>query len=341
MAGANSLGSGGSARPLLARCDTCVGRSVCARSGGRRSEYPACHRAVQRTALGRLAALIARCGEQHGIERARRDGLIELVSAQHRADRERWSEILEFSVARAGSAERMLRFSYAFPGFRSEPSAAARFVAGLSALYCVEERTVLERGLELSAHSSVELVLVGLEDAGSAGFRLKLYLQFRDDAGVETHSLASEWLGWPVLAARFAGRRLHMVGIDAGARGVSGAKLYFAVEGAEIPTLGGPCHALLAELGRLRIESLRDALVVHRMRSRDDDLVETPAQLDFGLAANEAPWRLLERLPSLAPLRPHFLEQLARDFRLAVRRLSLSLASEPGMTAYYVLAEEE
>src|SRR3954471_13595103 len=83
---------------LLARCDTCADRARCRASGGRRAEYPRCHRPVRRTHLGRLAELLCRCADREGIARSRRDALVELVLEKLGCDRERWSEIMELSI---------------------------------------------------------------------------------------------------------------------------------------------------------------------------------------------------------------------------------------------------
>lgn len=325
---------------LRARCDTCVRRDDCA-TAGVLSEYPACHRPIRRTKLPRLAALLRACADHHRIDPRRRDAVIDAIVEHHARDREHYSEIVELSAARAGTDELLFRFSYGFPGFRRDPGHAASFGHALASLYGDACTRALEHCLELAESAAVTMPLMGLEERASGAFRFKLYLQLAPDAGEDALALASRWSGGEDWTHRFAGRSLHMVGMDVSTTGISGAKLYFDASPLALDAPWLARSGLVADLRAAGLAELEDALAIHVFRGAADPAGDTPSRLDFGLARNEVPWGAMRTLPRFRAAGPRALAALGKMYRLAIRRLSVAVAGDDGMTAYYVLAEHD
>jgi DNA repair photolyase len=132
-----------------------------------------------------------------------------------------------------------------------------------------------------------------------------------------------------------------MVGVDVGPDGVSGAKLYFTAEPLSLDAAWRAGSPIVQDLRAAGLTALRDALVIHRLGGGEDAGRGAPPEVDFGLARNEIPWRVLRALPAFAAARPRGLDALEARFRLAVRRISFSPRRADTLTAYYVLAEHD
>ena len=169
------------------------------------------------------------------------------------------------------------------------------------------------------------LPLVGIAYDGADAWRLKIYLQFHDDAGDAAWRIARRLVGRADLHRLFAGQRLHLLGIDLGPHGIAGAKLYVRhpeVAIRDVSHLAGPVTLLddLAAAGRTH---LRNLLVIHRLRRPDDPALATPAEVDFALGENELLWDDLETTAALRALRGPSapVTELAAEFGIAVRRV--------------------
>lgn len=238
---------------------------------------------------------------------------------RHRDDRERFAEIFEPSVSVDAEVHRY-RLSYSFPGHRADPSARDALLA--MAAPFGRARETFARLLAGAADERVSHVLFGLAWDGAARFRAKLYFQLADAAP-------------PAARAAFAARVLsvqpaalppgpvHLLAVDHGALGVTGARVY--VERA--PVEG-------ARLGDARLGPLREALDVHRMTG-PGGVGAAPSDVDFGLAASGRTWPELRGAPALRALA----EALAPPVPFAVRRVSVGEGGRA--TAYFVVTAEE
>jgi DNA repair photolyase len=328
------------ATPLGARCDVCAERAACA-PVGRRPDYPSCHRPIRRTRLDRLAELLAACAAPHGLDPRRFDALRALLLERHAVDRGRYSEVFELSASRSRGEEHLFRFSYALPDFREAPGQALSLARAIGSLYGEPALRLFERGLALAEDPAVVLPLLGLEDDGAGRFRAKIYLQFADDAGEQALSLAGRLFGAVGWEERFAGRRLHLIGVDAGPHGLVGAKLYFNASPLRLDEAWLSSSGLFAELRAVGVEALTDALAIHRFASPDDPRGDAPTEIDFGLGSNELPWSMIRALPGFAKARTGGLDALESAYQLGVRRLSIEAASDDKLTSYYILGEHE
>jgi hypothetical protein len=298
-----------------------------------------------------------------------------LLSAFAR-DRERFSDIFEasFSIAAAGAdlaasgglegradlaaraepaplVEHAYRFSYAFPGFRAEiaqagaqPAAhAASAALAIMGPFGATVTAATRRLLRAATDPAVEQPLVGIAwDRGGAP-RHKVYLQFRDGA-FGAAALAERVLGIDGLAKRVEGARLHMLGVDLGRDGLTGAKLYVLHPSAG-PGDGAFGAALAAALGPIGGgRAIRNALAIHRItQDSAAGTLPPPSDADLGLAENDLVWDDVARAPNLADLlgRSRVAAALLSRFSIGARRLSIGLGAAPRLTVYYGLREVE
>ena len=327
-------------RALGARCDVCAQREACAPEG-RRPDYPSCHRPIRRTRLDRLAELLRACASPHDLDPLRLDALTALLVDRHALDRDHYSEVFALSASRSRGQEHLFRFSYALPDFREAPGRALALARGIGGLYGEAALRLFEHGLALAEDPAVMLPLLGLEDDGAGRFRAKISLQFADGAGAAALSIAERLFGATGWEERFAGRRLHMIGVDAGPHGLVGAKLYFDASPLRLDASWLASSGLVADLRAAGVEALTDALAIHRFASADDPRGEIATEVDFGLASNELPWSVIRALPRFASAAPATLAALESAYHLGVRRLSIEAASDDKLTSYYILAEHE
>jgi hypothetical protein len=282
-------------------------------------------------------------------------------------DREIYSDVLEASFAVGPRGEHAYRFSYAFPGFRGAPASAtsaslaspSSAAAIASALACAAPFgpaivSATRRLLRAAIDPAVEQPLIGLAWDRAGAPRHKVYLQFRDAAGPAAAALAERVLGMPGLARTIGGARLHMLGVDFGANGLTGAKLYIAhesvtaTEPAPAPSAPAPARLDIASaLGRALPAGrrARNVLAVHRLTSTDDLASGLPpaSDVDFGFSDNALAWEEIAAAPSIAAIlaRSRVCARLFSDFRIGVRRLSVATTFAPGFTVYYALREVE
>ncbi len=264
--------------------------------------------------------------------------------------------MLEASFAMGPRGEHAYRFpSYASPGFRGAPPSSSAAVA--SALACAAPFgpavvAATRRLLRAATDPAVEQPLVGLAWDRAGAPRHKVYLQFRDAAGPAAAALSERnVLGMPGLAARIGDARLHMLGVDFSAGGLTGAKLYIAHESvtASEPAAAAPAAPLDIASALSRAlpagRRVRNVLAVHRLGSNDGASAGLPpaSDADFGLADNDLAWDALARAPTLASIlaRSRVPSSLFSGFRLGVRRLSIGTGFAPGVTVYYALREVE
>lgn len=255
--------------------------------------------------------------------------LTDAVLARFSSDRREYSDILEWSLCEDTNGIDLARFSYAFPGYGRTPREITHAVVSWSEGVGAAAGRAARSVMRAARHAAVEQVLVGYAHGAGAPSRAKLYLQFRSTAGKAALQLAHAVLGTnrPTQSDRLP---LHLMGLDVGAGGLAGAKLYF-VERERGPRFGAwPTP-------------LENTLRIHRLRGPDDPGFETPSEIDFSLPENDLTWTELANTPLLAPfaLARRRLEELGAAFRLRVRRVSLSLGGSPKLNVYYVLDEVE
>jgi len=296
------------------------------------------------TDLARLAELEAWWRRAHGISDPRVARLAALVRDRFRITRLRFSDAFEASVSVDPRGAHYYRYSYAFPEVSYDRRGALKALARCLQAFDADCVRVAEPALRVAADPKlVDLPLLGVACDGRDRYRLKVYLQFRDDASALALEASERLVG--TTSPRPPGATLHMLGLDLGPTGLVGAKWYWCLP--RVPTrdaaspLGPvPLFARLAERG---VEALRDVLLVYRTAPGLATAERLPDDVDFPLARNELLWRdvapLLQGpdgLPLADPLAP-----LEASFRLAARRVSLSVASQDRTTVYYVLAEKD
>jgi hypothetical protein len=254
--------------------------------------------------------------------------LTEAVLDRFRSDTLRFSDILEWSLSADAHAVDTARFSYAFPNYlRARGEVERTVIAWADALGPAVARAARSL-LRAARHPAVEQVLIGYAGGGPAA-RTKLYLQFAREAGPEALSLARGVLGID-RSTKSDMLPLHLLGLDVGASGLAGAKLYF-VE-AEHPARPG-CWP------RPLVNSLR----IHRLRAPDDPGFASASEIDFGLTENALAWDEVRSWPAALASSPGLdrFERLSARFRLRPRRVSLALDGPAKLNLYYVLDEAQ
>lgn len=238
-----------------------------------------------------------------------------------------YSEVFEPSFSIDDDGVHLLRFSYGFPGFCDRPEQVLDRLRHLCAAFGETTAAHVDRLRPALRHTCVEQPLFGLAYDSPASWRVKVYLQFRDDAGDTAVDLAGAIVGRRDIGDAAAGTPLHLLGLDLHERGLAGAKLYFLHRSIAVEDVG-PMPAIA---GLSRLENL---LRIHRMRCADDPELSQPAEIDFALADNGL-------LPDqVAPLLSgDSYETLVSRFPIALRRISLALGDSGKTNGYYVLTE--
>ncbi len=323
------------------RCATCGNQSRCRMRRPVRDVYPRCHRPLLGTSLHRVADLLAWWNCFHGCGGdSRLEELQWAILTRLATDRMRFSEVFEPSCSQDSGGWHFWRFSYAFPGFHSDPDSASRDLLEVCRPFGEELRDLVRMLLSAVLEPPVCQPLVGVAYNTPASWRIKLYFQFRDDAGDEPLRIASRLTGRTDLRRLFRKRSLHLVGIDLGPRGIVAAKLYFLqaqVPSHDVPRIAGPVE-LIAYLAEAGLHQVRNLLVIHRMQRYDDPDLERPVEVDFALQDNDLCW---EDLAGSRTLRAALgggnpLATLESAFPMAVRRVSVSVGRTEKLTVYYV-----
>lgn len=257
-------------------------------------------------------------------------GLSEAVLDRFRADTLRFSDILEWSLCADEHSVDTARFSYAFPNYLHARGEVERTVIAWADAQGGAVARAARSLLRAARCPAVEQVLIGYAGGGPAAApRTKFYLQFARGAGPEALSLARAVLGVdrPTESDELP---LHLLGLDIGASGLAGAKLYF-VE-AEHPARPGAWPRAL-------VNTLR----IHRLRGPDDPGFASATELDFSLTDNALEWDELRSWPAALASSPGLqrFEHLSTRFRLRPRRVSLALSGPAKLNLYYVLDEAE
>lgn len=254
--------------------------------------------------------------------------LLDVLFARFAQDRRRFSDILEWSLSGDEHHVQAARFSYAFPAYIHEREAATRTVLECFSEFGPTPLRAAKSVLRAAISPHVEQILIGYARSSEPdSWRAKLYLQFRDGAGPAALQLARAVVGTR-RATQSDDLPLHLLGLDIGSEGLSGAKFYF-VQQKEIP-------ANLDWIGQPRA-----ALRIHRLTHPEDPAFETPSEIDF--AVDGALWQTL----TSAPVRAHYektcahFEELGRSFKLRVRRVSVALGNGRKINVYYALDEVE
>jgi hypothetical protein len=274
--------------------------------------------------LARGRELLAALAEQSGVSGAGVHDLEEALFARYAFDCDPYFDAMEPSLSATGERVDAYRFSYAFPAFRRDRRSLGADVIRIAAT-CGEAAAAAARLVVRAAEQEcVEQPLVGYSDDGAGARRFKLYLMFRSSHDVAARALAREVVGAPHDLRQDGS--LHMLGLDVGGRGVSGAKLYFEHESL----------ALTADYG-FRPMALGRALAIHALRAPDDAAM-APVALDFSLREPGLTWATLQpEVASRQPALARLFKELDARFHLEVRRLSL-FRGEPGkVNLYYVL----
>lgn len=313
----------------LPLCAACALQDECVARGAPFDDYPECRRPLRSTSLARQAALLSWCDRGQGGPDERLAAVDARILDRFASDRNRYSEIFEPSVSRDGAGWHLRRYSYAFPGYRDDPAGVRDAVASLASPFGENFESWFAGTLARAADRAVDEVLFGVAWESASEWRLKLYLQFADGDRNAALGAAARVLSFPALRERFAGERLHLLGLDVGPAGLGAVKLYLEGEVSAIPWLEG--------LGPIR-KALRIFRLAPGRRLPDD-----PVEVDFPLAENGL---LFDDVARLAPVRAVVdgadpLSALGREFRIAVRRVSVSVPSPGKFTAYFVLTETD
>ena len=327
----------------MPRCEGCGSRDACAALGAPRPEYPRCRSPLRGVDVGRAAALFAWLARRDGAPSEARAALEGAVIDRFRRDRLVFSDVLEASFSCDPEGAHLDRFSYAFPGFRADPAGVAATLLGLCRPFGAPAIDACHTALRAARSRAVAQPLFGFADDGGGRSRAKLYLQFHAHEAAAALDLAGRLLGRR-LDARLAARGpLHLLCLDIGARGLTSAKLYFALDRLRLdafPARVGPVP-LVAALAFLGVSELRNVLAIHRIAGRDDEGLAHPVEVDFSLPDNDLRWQDVRALPPVQALlapRPE-VAALEASFGIAVRRISGSVGEGHKLNVYYVLTE--
>jgi hypothetical protein len=303
--------------------------------------------------IERTAELFAWMARHHDIADERLDRVLEILLDRFRSDRMSYSDIFEPSFSRLAGRFHFYRFSYAFPGFKSDPDGTLDTLRNLCKPFGERLVDYVDNLSQTMTHPCVSQPLFGLAYDGPEDFRVKLYIQFGQSgtaSAVQQKTrqaalkVAESATGCLVLSDTFHDRNLHLLGLDLGSTGLRQAKLYFLhspIELSEITSILGELE-LIEHLGSLGKTELRDFLIIHRMQSPTDMDLTIPAEIDFSLGANQLAWEQLTRSETLKRATSEdAYQQLTTSFQLAFRRISVSIFGADKLNAYYVLNESE
>ena len=233
-------------------------------------------------------------------------------------------DALEPSLSGAGERVDTYRFSYGFPAFRRDRPAVIAAVHAIARTCGKAAALAARRAMLAAERDCVEQPIVGYAHDGPRQRRFKLYLMFRRGEDAAARALVREVVGGSH-EPRQSGE-LHMLGLDVGDQGVTGAKLYF-----EHPTLELSSDYTSPPL------VLRRPLAIHAMRASDDE-AHDPVALDFSVRDGGHSWSDLEaRLAAEQPGTIRTFRELDARFRLQVRRLSFFRGEPRKVNLYYVL----
>lgn len=321
-----------------AQCDGCGQYEACSQRGAALPTYPTCRAPLRGIDVARAAALLAHLG---GDERADDVRALERVLIERlRRDTQRYSDVFEPSFSCDTSGSHLYRFSYAFPAFAKDTRGAVSTILAMCQPFGPVIVEAYRSALRAVTSPAVSQPLWGFAEDGEGQRRVKLYLQFHPEKSAAALALACKMLGLRLDGA-VAGE-LHLLGLDFGAHGLMGAKLYFVQEELalrDVPARFGAIPVVEA-LALLGVERLRNVLSIHRVAG--PGALSQASEVDFALAENELRWRDVRALAPVRALRSQHreIDVLEERFRLVVRRLSTSVGSADKLTAYYCLAEQ-
>lgn len=280
---------------------------------------------------------LANCAEADGAAPSAAEeamlGALEACLARYRA---RYSDVFEASVSAGEDGVSRLRFSYAFPGLREKRDEVAGLIRELTAPLGEAACDAAERTLRAAQHPAVEQVLFGYARDSDGTVRTKFYLQFADAAGDVALRLGRAVTG---CQGRLASESLplHLIGIDIGDSGLVGAKMYFLrklLPADETKRLvGAPV-------------SLRQALVIHRIRGPHDADACRVSEVDFATSPGALEWEKVRAWPAVSAHQEAlaFLDGIGdreasppSSHRCRVRRVSLALLPAKKLNVYYAL----
>jgi hypothetical protein len=267
-----------------------------------------------------FAELARRSGGTSPTLRAMEDVLFE----RYAIDCDRFGDVLEPSLSAVGDEVSGYRFSYGFPTFRRQPRSVAETVVRMAGSVGDAAVAASRRVLRAAQRPCVAQPIVGYADDGGGRCRFKLYLLFTPGLDGAARALVREVLGAsrePTQAGE-----MHMLGLDVGPGGVTGAKLYFEHAALEAPGDIAPHGA----------GGLRSALAIHAIVAPDDASAE-PVAVDFSLPENDLDWSAVSAsLAKAHPAAVRTVAELQERFPLRVRRLSCFRAPRR-LNVYYVL----
>lgn len=267
-----------------------------------------------------------------GERTARESALLDAVIDRFAIDRRSFSNVLEWSVSAGPRGVDTARFSYAFPRWSSDRAQLSQLVVAWGEKLG-DSAAAAVRGLVRAARRPiVQQILVGIARGRGEPTRVKLYLQFRDDAGTAALALARDVIGLRSPTTSDA-LPLHLLGLDVGDGGLSGAKLYFVKARLADEVRGTPLEPFAARID--------DALLIHRIEGPDDERAAAPTEIDFALTGRAPSLDELAGTTGACAAAAECLTGLGREFQLRSRRISLSLGGAPKTNVYYVLDEQE
>ena len=273
---------------------------------------------------GRERELFAVLAERAGVVAAHVQQLESALFERFELDRDPYYDALEPSLSGADERVDTYRFSYGFPAFRRDRSAVTAVVLAIARTCGDAAIIAARRALLASERDCVEQPIVGYSHDGPGQRRFKLYLMFRSGHDPAARALTREVVGGSH-EPRQSGE-LHMLGLDVGDRGVTGAKLYF-----EHPTL-----ELSADYTS-RPLVLKRSLAIHALRA-PDDAARDPVAMDFSLRDSGHSWADLEAgLAGEQPETIRTFRDLRARFGLQARRLSFFRGEPRKLNLYYVL----
>jgi hypothetical protein len=327
----------------MPRCESCSSRDACEATKELRDEYPACRSPLRDVDIHRTSALLDWLATRAGVPAEVSRALQAPLLARYAEDCGERPDVLEPSFSCDPSGTHVYRFSYGFPTLRRQRAAVERTLMALCSPLGGHAVDAARAVLLASRSAVVEQILFGYAhgDGGTAA-RPKLYLQFLASEPSGALDLAGRMLGRPLDSLDRLGP-LHLLCLDVGSGGLSGARLYFSIDRILVDEVAARVGRvpLLAALKDLGVVELRQLLAIHRLRGPDDAEVARPAEVDFSLEDNDLRWLDVRALPVVREQleRSPTLEELQRSFRIAVRRISGSVGDGSKLNVYYGLNE--
>lgn len=323
-------------------CDVCRRSLHCAAAGRTEPDFPRCHRTFQQVPTERVRALMNSWFDATETP-PEADAAMRHVLSRFAGDRYHSSDMFEPSISIDDSGVHFARFSYSLAELRASPDAAARWAHEFGLCFGPVVGDIFHKLLKRVRHPCVEQILVGAAFDAPGQWRAKLYVQFKDGAGVDALQLTEALTAIPDLTKRSPPHPLHLLGIDIGETGIRGVKLYYMLAHVgRHAAIWGQASALFDQIFANGAKELTNVLSIHQVTSLDDDL-RHPSDVDLHLGENGLRWSDLSKYSVFDDIADGLrqYEHLKQAFDLTVRRMSVSVASRKKLNLYFALARRE